>query len=133
MTLAGVKPSDPREPAMGALSVRIRKARMLAKLSQADLAQRIGVKRSAVTQWEHPTGTTPSVEHLAQLAIVAGVSFEWLATGRGNSRLDADDTSAVIVGDYAQDECESLSLAYLRRLSPAKRKTALAILEILGR
>lgn len=119
---------------MGALSVRIRKARMLAKLSQAEVAGRVGIKRSAVTQWEHPAGTTPSVEHLVQLALETGVSFEWLATGRGSSRHDGEEmTAAVIVDDYARDEYESLALTYLRHLSTAKRKTALAILEILGR
>ena len=81
------------EVTVSALSGRIRKARNLATLSQAELARRIGVKRSAVTQWEHPNGTTPSVEHLIQIAMETGTQFEWLATGRGPMRLNESPTS----------------------------------------
>jgi transcriptional regulator with XRE-family HTH domain len=116
------------------LSLRIRKARALTTLSQAELARRIGVKRSAVTQWEHPAGTTPSVEHLIQIAQETGLSFEWLATGRGPSRCEgAELAPAVIVDDYARDEHESEALAHFRRLSGSRRRMALEILQILGR
>ena len=119
---------------MSLLSGRIRKARDLMSLSQAELARRVGVKRSAVTQWEHPSGTTPSVDHLICIALQTGVRFEWLATGRGRSRAeDIELPAAVIVDDYARDEHESLALAHLRRLSPSKRRSALEILQILAR
>nr|WP_257608158.1 helix-turn-helix transcriptional regulator [Xanthomonas citri] len=68
------------------LSARIRRARALAAISQAELAKRVGVQRSAVTQWECTAGTTPSVGHLIQIACETAVCFEWLATGRGPSR-----------------------------------------------
>ena len=45
---------------------RIRKARQASRLTQAELAGRIGVKRSAVTQWEQVDGTTPSIRHLIE-------------------------------------------------------------------
>jgi transcriptional regulator with XRE-family HTH domain len=119
---------------MSVLSGRIRKARNLAKLSQAELARRVGVKRSAVTQWEHPTGTTPSVDHLIQIAMQTGARFEWLATGRGASQLEeAEATAAVIVDDYARDEHESIALGQLRQLSPSKRRLALDILRLMAR
>lgn len=119
---------------MNALSLRIRKARSAAALSQAELARRIGVKRSAVTQWEHPAGTTPSVDHLIQIAMETVVMFEWLATGRGPSHIgDAEATLAVMVDEYARDEHESLALGHLRQLSPVKRKIALDILGMLAR
>ena len=60
---------------MSALSLRIRKARRLASITQNELAHRIGVKRSAVTQWENANGTKPNVEHLIRIAIEAGVRF----------------------------------------------------------
>lgn len=71
---------------MTSLSARIRRARALAAISQAELAKRVGVQRSAVTQWECTAGTTPSVGHLIQIACETAVCFEWLATGRGPSR-----------------------------------------------
>lgn len=118
---------------MSGLSLRIRKARALTTLSQAELARRIGVKRSAVTQWEHPAGTTPSVEHLIQIAQETGLSFEWLATGRGPSRCEgAELAPAVLVDDYARDEHESEALSHFRRLSGSRRRMALEILQILG-
>jgi transcriptional regulator with XRE-family HTH domain len=119
---------------VSALSLRVRKARVLATLSQAELARRIGVKRSAVTQWEHPAGTTPSVEHLIKLALETQVNFEWLASGRGPTRCeDFEPVPAVIVDDYARDEDESLALTHFRRLSASRRRMALAILDILAK
>lgn len=119
---------------MNALSLRIRKARSGCALSQAELARRIGVKRSAVTQWEHPAGTTPSVDHLIQVAMHTAVTFEWLATGRGAREPgDTEAAQAVMIEDYARDEHESLALAHLRLLSPTKRRIAMDILGVLAR
>lgn len=120
---------------MRALSLRIRKARLQARLSQAELARRIGVNRAAVTQWEQPSGTTPSVEHLIQIALVTTLNFEWLATGRGasSSQDGKEAVPAVILDDFAQDADESQALSYLRSLSTLKRRTALEILKVLSR
>lgn len=119
---------------MTLLPQRIRRARTHAGLSQAALAARIGVKRSAVTQWEHPRGTTPSVDHLIRIATETGTGFEWLATGRGSSELDAlDATPALLVDDYAADEFETQALGHLRRMPPARKRMAVAILETMGR
>lgn len=118
---------------MATLGMRIRKARHQAAISQAELARRVGVKRSAVTQWEHPDGTRPSVEHMLQVATETGVRFEWLATGRGTARSEDDAAPAVMVDDYARDEHESRVLDVLRRLPPSKRQMAVEILQILAR
>lgn len=119
---------------MNTLSLRIRKARTQSRISQAELARRVGVMRGAVTQWEQPSGTHPSLEHLIQIALQTGVRFEWLATGRGPSRGDdADPVPAVIVEDYAADEYESKALACFRRLPASRRKVVLEILEALAR
>ena len=115
------------------MSSRIRRARALASLSQSELARRIGVKRSSVTQWEGENGTSPSVLHLAQLAVETAVCFEWLATGRGPARPDdgAFDT-ALVADDYARDALESRALTALRRLSVRRRGTAVQIIELLA-
>ena len=71
---------DSASPAAAAQRIRI--ARRSAGLSQAQLALELGVQRSAVSHWEAQRGK-PSVNHLRQLALLTGVQFEWLATGRG--------------------------------------------------
>ena len=70
--------------------LRIRLARRHGGLSQAALAAAVGVQRSAVSHWEASPGKTPSASHLRQLALVTGVQFEWLATGRGKMTLSAE-------------------------------------------
>ena len=69
---------------------RIRLARRHAGLSQAALGTAVGVQRSAVSHWEATQGKHPSMAHLRELALVTGVQFEWLATGRGGMGLSAD-------------------------------------------
>lgn len=67
---------------MYTMSTRILRARRLANLTQALLATKVGVHRSAVAQWEQPDGTSPSVHHLEQTATLTGVYFEWRAIYR---------------------------------------------------
>jgi transcriptional regulator with XRE-family HTH domain len=118
---------------MISMSTRVRKARNLTSISQAELARRIGVERSAVTQWERPQGTTPSVNHLVQIAIETGVCFEWLATGRGPSKAEPGTyDAALLMDDYARDALEGRALTALRRLSARKRVTAVQIIELLS-
>ena len=118
---------------MTALPTRIRKARLSAQLTQAELARRVGVKRSAVTQWEHPLGTTPSMHHLIQIAIQTDTCVEWLATARGPCRSeDTEPLTAVLMDGYAQDSQEGEALLRFRRLPPHKRKIALQILQVLS-
>lgn len=118
---------------MTSMPLRIRRARTAALFSQKDLADRVGVHRSAVTQWERAVGTTPSVDHLARIACETGVCFEWLATGRGNSHPEpgAFDTAA-IMHDYAQDELESRILLGVRRVPARKREALVCVIELLG-
>jgi transcriptional regulator with XRE-family HTH domain len=118
---------------MGTYSSRIRKARTLTGLSQAKLALRVGVQRSAVTQWERENGTWPSVAHLAKVALETGVSFEWLATGRGAVAFGNEEfVSAVSLQDFAQDETESRILEVVRRMSAKKRRIACSVLELIA-
>lgn len=102
---------------------RVRYARRLAGLSQAALAKEIGVGPSAVAQWELPSGTSPTIEHLAHLAVRSGVAFEWLATGRGAS-IAVPAAAAEAVAAPARDSAEDRLLATFRRL-PRRRRDAL--------
>lgn len=118
---------------MYSMPVRVRQARGAAKLSQAQLAAQLGVCRSAVAQWERTGGTSPSVDHLAKMAIVTGVLFEWLATGRGASRpADAEFDNAVTPVDFAMDELESRVLDAMRRLTRRKREMVCRIVEMIA-
>lgn len=116
---------------MNPLPTRIRLARTAAKLSQAELARRVGVKRSAVTQWEHPAGTVPSMPHLLRIATETGICTEWLATARGPMH-SATESPSPAVDDDALDPTEREALARFRRLPPHKRRIALQILDVLA-
>ena len=119
---------------MFSMPARIRRARTMASLTQAELARRLGVQRSAVTQWERDNGTHPSVMHMTQIASETSVGFEWLATGRGACRPDEGAFDcAVIVQDYALDELESRALVGLRRVSPRTREAAVKLIELMSR
>jgi transcriptional regulator with XRE-family HTH domain len=118
---------------MSALPTRIRKARLSAQLTQAELARRVGVKRSAVTQWEHPLGTTPSMHHLIQIAIETDTCIEWLATARGPCRNESKPpVPGAMMDGYAHDPQEDEVLLRFRRLPAHKRKIALQILRVLS-
>ncbi len=71
---------------MDAFSNRITHARKRMGLSQSQLAGMLGVSRGACGQWEQDV-SLPSVAHMAELARLMEVSFEWLATGRGEMEL----------------------------------------------
>ena len=106
---------------------RIRLARRHAGLSQAELAEAIGVQRSAVSHWESPQGKNPSVDHLRAVAMVAGVTFEWLATGRGKMELseDAKLDSVSAADAILVEERNELRLIQAFRLAPPGIRVAL--------
>jgi transcriptional regulator with XRE-family HTH domain len=102
---------------------RIRHARRLARLTQAKLAEAIGVGASAVAQWELPNGTSPTAEHLEKIATVCSVSFEWLATGRGMAVHGVEEPPAVNAYELAADEFEDRLLIAFRRIPRRKRES----------
>jgi transcriptional regulator with XRE-family HTH domain len=112
------------------MAIRIRRARQRAGLSQGAVAGQLEVNRSAVAQWEKVDGgTTPSVANLARLATVTRVTFEWLATGRGESEIDPR-----IAGDVQQlDDIETQCIEAVRRL-PKRRREAICklLLQLAG-
>jgi transcriptional regulator with XRE-family HTH domain len=109
---------------------RIRLARRHAGLSQARLAEAIGVQRSAVSHWESPQGKNPSVDHLRAVAMVAKVAFEWLATGRGKMQLSEE---AVLDSVSAADALlveDPLELRLVQAFREASPRTRVALVEI---
>lgn len=63
------------------LETRIRMARRQAGLSQHALAEKIGVSRSSVSNWEGRSGIAPTLTGLGKIAAATGVSVGWLAAG----------------------------------------------------
>lgn len=119
---------------MYTMHTRVLRARRQARLTQIQLAEKIGVHRSAVAQWERVDGTSPSVRHLEQIAILTGVHFEWLATGRGPPRPPEGALDPTLdMHDFARSENESRMLECARRLSPSQQRIACGILELLAR
>jgi transcriptional regulator with XRE-family HTH domain len=127
------KPRPLAPPIPSTLSERVRTARRKAGLSQATLATRLGIRRAAVTQWEHPQGTQPSVANLRQAALELHVAFEWLATGRGPAHAAAPQETAFSAECIAQGADEELLLASYRSLSSRQREGLLAFLRTLKR
>ena len=94
----------------------------MAGLSQQALADRLGVTRSAVSNWESASNVCPSTDKLAGVASLSNVCFEWLATGRGPTLLAENEADH---GDAsAQVNCPlelRLLQAYRRAPEPLKK------------
>ena len=106
---------------------RIRLARRHAAMSQTQLAQAVGVQRSAVSHWEAPQGKNPSVKHLREISMVTGVQFEWLATGRGQmapSRESVLDSVSAVDALLVDDSLEQRLLMAFRE-APVRARLAL--------
>lgn len=65
------------------LAKRLKKAREDAKLTQAQLAKRSGVKQQMISKLER--GTAKSTSDIVTIASAVGVSAQWLATGEGTT------------------------------------------------
>lgn len=63
------------------IGTRIREARKRAKLTQAQLASRVGMRQATLSELE--TGESAGTTLLASLAAALGVNALWLETGKG--------------------------------------------------
>jgi len=114
---------------------RIRLARRHAGLSQAALGAAVGVQRSAVGHWEAARGKFPSVSHLREIALITGVQFEWLATGRGTMGLSTDtalDSVAAADAMLVEDPLELRLLAAFRAAPTRSRAPLVEVVEQLA-
>lgn len=106
---------------------RIRLARRRVGLSQQKLADLLGVKRSAVANWE-TDGANPSSNNLERLTHLLQVTHEWLATGRGEMKLPGHWHDVPVV------DAELVDNPFERRLLAAWRdmpaKTRVLFLEL---
>lgn len=89
-------PSPPSDFAPELIGERIRLARKVKGLNQADLAAMIGVTQPAVANWESGVHD-PRRLLLAKLATVLDVSLDWLAAGaRSAAELDKHPAAAYL-------------------------------------
>jgi len=100
--------------------------------SQARLAQRLGITRSACSQWESNSGTAPGRERLLQLAEIVGVSHDWLATGRDGHAVLGDGHSSLGDGQGNQHiELYDEEAELLHLFACLKRRSRVALLALL--
>jgi transcriptional regulator with XRE-family HTH domain len=113
---------------------RIRQARRLAGLSRASLARHVGVSSSAAGQWEHPDGTSPSLENLLLIAKATKTAFEWLVSGTSSARPATDESGSVFIHPdaIARDLEEERLLALWRKLPDRHRETFFAAIAALS-
>ncbi|HET9034087.1 MAG TPA: helix-turn-helix transcriptional regulator [Dokdonella sp.] len=130
------KPSSARGLEFSTLADRIRSARRKASISQSELARRIGVSASAVAQWEHPSGTQPTLQSLVRIFEITGVSIDWLVTGKasssGNVSLGNDDVPAVSLEFFAHCLQEENLLRVFREIPTKCRSLLLDVAEELS-
>lgn len=74
---------------------RIREMRETLGITGRELADRIGVTRGAVGNWELGQGIKR--ENLQKIASAYKVSFEWLALNRGPMRADEDEPDSASI------------------------------------
>ena len=79
-----------------AQGIRIKEARKESGLSQEALGKKVGVTKSAVSQWENEL-TTPTRENILAIADLTGFSFRWLIKGLGERK----GANAVMTADHS--------------------------------
>lgn len=78
---------------------RVAAAREAADMTQAQLARRLGVKKSTLMGWEQDL-SEPRANKLSMLSGVLNVSMSWLLTGEGEGMSEPSDME-LEVGDFA--------------------------------
>lgn len=76
---------------------RIRKARELAGLSQAELGRRMETSQTDISRWERGV-VMPRLSTLLAIAKACGVSTDWLLTGRNEEQGDMPPSVAPVAG-----------------------------------
>lgn len=117
------------------LCMRIRKARRHAGFSQQTLADRLDVTRGAVANWEC-ADAVPAAMRMGKIARATGVSFEWLATGRGTMLPDSpheEPPTPAVDADFVEDPVERQLLEAFRMASLRVRRQAMETLKASAR
>lgn len=112
---------------------RIRMARRQMGWSQQQLAEQLGVRRSAVANWEASGGAHPSSANLERLANLLHVAHEWLATGRGEMQLPGHWHGVPVAdAELVEDPVERRLLKAWRAMPTKPRVAILDLVEGYG-
>ncbi|WP_277964620.1 S24 family peptidase [Pseudomonas sp. RIT-To-2] len=87
------------------LSDRIKAARKHANLTQSELAERVGIAQTAISQLE--SGKTQRSSYLLQIAEACGVSAMWLATDLGGMLSSPEQQAFYAEGKKQWEEFEA--------------------------
>ncbi len=97
-------------------------------MTQRQLAEQIKVGRSAVANWESATGISPASTRLLDIALVTGVSYEWLATGRGSAAHELEHLA--VDAELVDDPIERRLLSAFRACKAATKRMVLSMMEV---
>jgi len=86
-----------RKIAYMTLGTRIKWRRDALGLSQQDIADKVGVNRVSVSQWERDD-TSPKGTNAQKLAAALSVSYDWLFTGKGSPEQSNVEPAVLPVG-----------------------------------
>jgi transcriptional regulator with XRE-family HTH domain len=78
---------------------RVAAAREAADMTQAQLARRLGIKKSTLMGWEQDL-SEPRANKLSMVSGLLNVSMSWLLTGEGEGMPEPADVD-LAVGDFA--------------------------------
>ena len=99
--------SEPNTPAL-ILSTRIINARQACGFTQAQLAMRIGVKKSTLVNWEN-SRSSPRANRLIELAGILNVPVLWLIAGsEAPPEITAPDLTETLMLEQKLDKADSL-------------------------
>lgn len=102
------------------LSERIIKARLYAKLTQEELAHKVGCTQDMISKLER--GERKKTSHIVKIARACSVSVDWMDSGEGEM-LD--------IQVFAKDEREKLVLLAMQSMPDYHKDTAIKILNSL--
>lgn len=94
------------------LADRLKDARVVLGLSQAQAAKRLGVSPSLVSQHEN-NNRTPQPDEIVQYARLYKATTDWLLTGRGNGP-DAQAAEVVEIFERIADRDKPRAMRILR-------------------
>jgi len=109
---------------MSGISERIKVCRKKAELTQEQLSSKVGVTKSAISQWESGDATKTSGIYLAAAASALNVDLNWLITGKVNytDACRTDDPTQMQVRErpqelYTETEDERIILEKYRAMT----------------
>ena len=91
--------------------LRIRKIRRQNKLTQPQLAEKIGVHETTIRRWEKEVDTGPSVTEIQKIADALGTSVSYLIGDTDSPALKTNEIKAPQESPYDNDE-DDLDLGY---------------------